>query len=175
MQFNNNNKSSKYIVEGANKYTFKTKEGEIISVDGKKEKISLKEEGHNSVVIKYKNKNYRAEIVEKKQNHYVVLINGNSYELHIETPRSYKRKQIISKQVEQGSQFEIKAPMPGKIIDIFIEKGDEVKVGDTLFTLEAMKMQNEIVADNAGIVADIAMNSGENVLKDQVLIVMDKS
>ncbi len=165
-----NQKYSKFIVEGEKSYNFKTTGDEIKTINGKKEKITVREDGHNIVTIKFKNKNYLAEIVEKKQNTYVILINGNTYEFSIETPTSHKRKKIITKNSNQTKSLDIKAPMPGKIVDIFIEKGDIIKKGDTVCTLEAMKMQNEIIAENGGEVVEITISNEENVLKDQVLI-----
>ncbi len=163
-------KYSNFIVEGEKSYKFKTTVDEIKTINGKKEKISIHENGHNALIIKYKNKNYLAEIVEKKQNTYVILINGNSYEFNIETPTSHKRKKIITKNTIQTKSLDVKAPMPGKIIDIFVEKGDVVKPGDTVCTLEAMKMQNEILAEHGGEVVEISVAAEENVLKDQVII-----
>ncbi len=156
-------KYSKFIVEGEKSYNFKTLEDEIKTINGKKEKIAIREDGHNMVTIKFKNKNYLAEIVEKKQNAYVILINGNTYEFNIETPTSHKRKQIITKNSNQTKSLDVKAPMPGKIVDVFVEKGDVIKQGDTVCTLEAMKMQNEILAENGGEVVEISIAKEENV------------
>ncbi len=163
-------KYSNFIVEGDKSYKFKTTTDEIKTINGKKEKISVQENGHNTLTVKYKNKNYLAEIVEKKQNTYVVLINGNTYEFNIETPTSHQRKKIINKNTVQTKDLDVKAPMPGKIIDIFVEKGDVIKSGDTVCTLEAMKMQNEILSEHGGEVVEISVAAEENVLKDQVLI-----
>ncbi len=163
-------KYSNFIVEGEKSYKFKTSADEIKTVGGKKEKISIQENEHNILTLKYKGKNYLAEIVEKKQNSYVILINGNTYEFNIETPTSHKRKKIITKNTTQTKSLDVKAPMPGKIIDIFVEKGDVIKPGDTVCTLEAMKMQNEILSENGGEVVEISVAAEENVLKDQVIV-----
>ncbi len=165
-----NQKYSKFIVEGDKSYNFKTTADEIKTINGKKAMVSIQEEGDNTLIIKHKNKNYLAEIVEKKQNSYIILINGNSYEFNIETPTSHKRKKILTKNANQVKDLDVKAPMPGKIIDIFVEKGDTVKAGDTVCTLEAMKMQNEILSDNSGEVVEVSVAKDENVLKEQVII-----
>lgn len=65
---------------------------------------------------------------------------------------------------------EIKAPMPGLIFDIKVCEGEEVKKGDPLLILEAMKMENIIKSPGNGIVKNIKIKKGESVEKNQVLI-----
>ncbi len=71
--------------------------------------------------------------------------------------------------VEGGA---VTAPMPGKILDIKVNKGDKVKAGDVLVILEAMKMENEIVAPKDGVVKEINVNVGDNVDRGTVLVVI---
>ena len=65
---------------------------------------------------------------------------------------------------------EIKAPMPGLILEVGIEVGQSVQKGDTLLILEAMKMENIIKSPVNGEIKAIKINAGENVEKNQVLI-----
>ena len=62
------------------------------------------------------------------------------------------------------------APMPGKIIDIFLNEGDLVNAGEPILTLEAMKMQNEIAAEFNGVIQKIKVVPGQSVMKDELLI-----
>ena len=64
----------------------------------------------------------------------------------------------------------VKAPMPGKILEIMVEMGQEVQVGDPLLVLEAMKMENVLKSTFAGNVYQIMIASGDNVDKNQNLI-----
>jgi biotin carboxyl carrier protein len=66
----------------------------------------------------------------------------------------------------------IKSPMPGTIISINVKEGDTVKNGDTLFILEAMKMENEITAEKDGIVTKIIVTKGTLVATNDVLAVI---
>lgn len=68
---------------------------------------------------------------------------------------------------------EVLAPMPGTIIEIMVEVGDEVKVDDELLILEAMKMENPIVAPVDGKVAEIKVKESAKVATDDVLIVLE--
>lgn len=66
----------------------------------------------------------------------------------------------------------ITAPMPGKIISINVKKGDQVKVGDVVLILEAMKMEQQVKSTLNGTVGDILVAPGDTVKKEQALIVI---
>jgi glutaconyl-CoA/methylmalonyl-CoA decarboxylase subunit gamma len=66
----------------------------------------------------------------------------------------------------------ISAPMPGKIISINVSRGQQVKTGDVVVILEAMKMEQEIKSSLSGTVKDILVAAGESVKKEQALIVI---
>ena len=63
--------------------------------------------------------------------------------------------------------------MPGLILEVNVEKGSQVKEGDFLLVLEAMKMENTITAPREGVVKSIQINKGETVEKNQLLIEME--
>jgi biotin carboxyl carrier protein len=65
---------------------------------------------------------------------------------------------------------DIKAPMPGMVLNILVTEGQEVKKGDALIVLEAMKMENILKSPNDGVVKKIAINKGVAVEKNQLLI-----
>ena len=66
----------------------------------------------------------------------------------------------------------IVAPMPGNIISVNIKEGDSVKKGDVLFILEAMKMENEVMAHRDGKVAEVKVSKGAAVNTDDILAVI---
>ena len=68
---------------------------------------------------------------------------------------------------------EVKAPMPGNILDVKVAVGASVKAGDVLVILEAMKMENEIVAPQDGTVASVNVNKGDTVNSGDVLVSMN--
>jgi biotin carboxyl carrier protein len=77
---------------------------------------------------------------------------------------------MISTGEEKDAANNIVAPMPGKIIDIFLNEGDLVNAGEPILTLEAMKMQNEITAECNGVIQKIRVTQGQSVMKDELLI-----
>ncbi len=67
----------------------------------------------------------------------------------------------------------VTAPMPGQIIEVLVQPGAQVKAGDTLCTLEAMKMKNAIRSSYDGVVAEVAVNPGQKVAYGQVLVTFE--
>src|SRR5438132_683944 len=67
----------------------------------------------------------------------------------------------------------IRAPMPGRVVRVEARPGVQVKRGDTLLVLEAMKMQNEIAAPQDGIVKEVRVVDGDSVIADQILAVLE--
>lgn len=70
----------------------------------------------------------------------------------------------------KGKLSTIKAPLPGKILSILVSEGDTVKKDDKLMTMEAMKMENNILSDTEGVVKSIKVASGDAVLQDDLLL-----
>lgn len=69
-----------------------------------------------------------------------------------------------------GDGTEVKAPMPGTILKVSVSPGQSVSQGDTLVVLEAMKMENEVVAPADGVVDDILVSANDRVESDQLLL-----
>ena len=69
-----------------------------------------------------------------------------------------------------GAGNALKAPLPGTINAINVKVGDKVNVGDIVIVLEAMKMQNNIEAENAGTVTSILVNPGDSVMEGAVML-----
>jgi len=106
-----------------------------------------------------------------------VKVNGQSYEVEIEevvtkdekiasTPSKPASKETLN----QTENEVIAAPMPGKILDIKVGVGDLVKEGDVLLTLEAMKMENEIMASKSGKIKAVYIHKNASVNSGDILI-----
>ena len=147
--------------DGSIRYKNKLIEVEIIEKDG-------------FTFIEYNKKRYPVELLESNQNRYEVLINQLAYIFTVETPFSYKRKNFLTKQVVATRNETVTAPLPGKIIEIAIEEGQQMKEGDTILILEAMKMQNEITSHVSGRVKKILVKKGDTVMKDDVLVELER-
>ena len=115
---------------------------------------------------------------------YKVKVNGKVYEVELESV-SEKAGNIAAPAqpsaapaapqtapVASGAGQEQKAPMAGTILDVKVSVGQQVKAGDVLFILEAMKLENEVVAETSGVVKSIAVSKGTAVQNGQVLVVI---
>jgi glutaconyl-CoA/methylmalonyl-CoA decarboxylase subunit gamma len=153
-----------------NKFKIRNIFTDDLKINHKKTDIQIFDDDNGFTYILFKNKKYLAEIVEKNQNKYTVLINGVSYTYTIESPFSYKRKKYLDKQKTKNKVEIVQAPMPGKIIDVLVEPGAEVKTGEALLILEAMKMQNEITSPVDGKVVKVYVRQNDVVNKDDLFI-----
>jgi biotin carboxyl carrier protein len=118
------------------------------------------------------NLSYNLEIVRQlpEEKQLVVKINNTAYVLNIKDKyddllHSLGLDSLASKKVN-----DIKAPMPGMVLTILVTEGQEIKKGDPLIVLEAMKMENVLKSPTDGIVKKITVNKGIAVEKNQVLI-----
>lgn len=118
---------------------------------------------------------FTAEILESDFNKkaYSVKINSKVYEISIFNELDLLIEKMGLSLGAAQLVNDIKAPMPGLILDVNIKKGDEVKEGDFLLVLEAMKMENTLTAPRDGIVKSVSVKKGETVNKNQLLIEME--
>ncbi|WP_299391635.1 acetyl-CoA carboxylase biotin carboxyl carrier protein subunit [uncultured Gelidibacter sp.] len=117
-------------------------------------------------------KSYNAEIIDSKFNErsYKVKINNNSYNININNSLHQLIKDLGFEIGSSKKVDKITAPMPGLILEINVNIGDEVKENDPLLILEAMKMENVITSPREGIIKSIAIKKGEAVDKNQLLV-----
>jgi biotin carboxyl carrier protein len=127
---------------------------------------------NNSFHVLKDNKSFNATIskADYLNKSYEVIVNKNKYNVNI-----YNALDLLIKEMgfELGSTKkvnEIKAPMPGLILDINVKVGQEVSENDNILILEAMKMENVITAPRDGIIKSISINKGDAVDKNQLLI-----
>ena len=105
---------------------------------------------------------------------YIIKVNGNRYSIHIENELDELISEMGLSLAEDVAVSEIVAPMPGVIIDVMVSEGQEVKKGDFLCVLEAMKMENTILSAGDGIVKSVKISKGQTVDKGHVLIEFEK-
>ena len=112
---------------------------------------------------------------------YTITVNGNVYDVTVEEGSGAVAAAPVAaaapapKAASAGAQGGVKvnAPMPGKILGVKVAAGQAVKKGDVLVVLEAMKMENEIVAPQDGTVASVNTSVGEQVEAGAVLVTLN--
>ncbi len=132
--------------------------------------VQLKADEKFGTYILWKNRKYPVEIVRSRQNKYEILFNDISYTFTVETPFSMQRRKVIRARQGKAEKELLKAPMPGKIIDVLVREGANILKGETVVILEAMKMQNEIQSPVNGKIIRVAVKANDNVMKDDVLV-----
>jgi biotin carboxyl carrier protein len=127
-------------------------------------------EGYFHIV--YGTKSYTAELLKADYatKSFQFRINGNNYSVAVKDRFDLLLEKMGMNNNAASKLNNIKAPMPGLIIDLKVKQGDSVKTGDALIILEAMKMENIIKSPGDGTVRTMRVKKGESVEKNQVLI-----
>ena len=136
------------------------------------ETLDIVETSTNQYHVLHDNTSVKAEILKTDFNKktYSIKVNNNTYDVDIYDTID---QQIEALGFEIGATKQvndIKAPMPGLILEITVKVGDEVKEDDTLLILEAMKMENVIHSPREGVIKSILVNERETVDKNMLLI-----
>lgn len=131
----------------------------------------LKLNGASSHIIN-QNKSYNVEVVDFDQEEKLasIKVNGNVYKVQVTTQLDLLLKQLGMDNLNTNKIAQIKAPMPGLVLKVLIKEGDEVKKGDSLVVLEAMKMENIIKSPADAVVKKIEVAQGDKIEKNTVLI-----
>ncbi len=127
--------------------------------------------------------NYDVEVKDFEKNIATIDVNGSEYEVEVHqeeikqsktpiltrpsvqvTRKDSKIKKTVSRRASQ-----LTAPLPGNIFKVLKKEGDEVKKGDTILIMEAMKMENNIDSEKDGIISSIKVAEGDAVLQNDVL------
>jgi len=118
------------------------------------------------------NKSYSVEVIsaDSQAKSFCFKINGRRYVVDLKDKFDLLLEKMGMNNSSANKVNNVKAPMPGLIIDMRVKEGDQVKAGDPLLILEAMKMENIIKASGDSVVKSVKVKKGESVEKNQVLI-----
>lgn len=120
----------------------------------------------------YKHQSYNTEVIsfDKAAKTCQIKVNGAVYSVGVEDQYDQLLQQLGLDNLASNKITEIKAPMPGLVLNVMVAEDTEVKKGDSLLILEAMKMENILKSSTDGIVKKIAVVKGDKVEKNQILI-----
>ncbi|MFZ0471102.1 MAG: biotin/lipoyl-containing protein [Bacteroidales bacterium] len=126
---------------------------------------------------------YKVDVLDTEGNLTKIEVNGTAYNVElIREPPKLKPVQIPTARIKTGDAgsssqagkdgpvVQVRAPLPGIIVQVLVKPGDEVTKGQSLFTLETMKMENAIKAENPGTVASVKITPGQTVNQDEVMV-----
>ena len=99
-----------------------------------------------------------------------VLLHGRLFQAIVEDEREKRLRSAAGSRVAERGEYYLKAPMPGLVVSIPVEEGQEVQKGDVLLILESMKMQNELKSPRAGVISRLRVKAGDSVEQRQTLL-----
>jgi acetyl/propionyl-CoA carboxylase alpha subunit len=118
------------------------------------------------------NKSYTAEVL--KANHeeksFVIRVNGNKYTVQIKDKYDHLLKELGIEIFSVSKVKELKAPMPGLVVEVRIQEGDTVQKGDALVVLQAMKMENILKSPTDAMIKKVHIKKGDAIEKSQIMI-----
>lgn len=106
---------------------------------------------------------------------YEIELNANRYQVKISDALDQLISQMGLSAVASKEINELKAPMPGMILELMVEEGQRIEQGDNLLVLEAMKMENTLTAPRDGVIKTLSIEKGDTVEKNQLLLEMDQT
>jgi biotin carboxyl carrier protein len=128
---------------------------------------------------------FDVELIAEEDNMLRFEVNGSEYDVELhreviipktpilvraEVPPPTKNETRITKTITKTRNTAVKSPLPGIILSVLVKEGDAVKLGQKLLTMEAMKMENNILAEKDGIVSSVKIKPGDTVLQNDVLL-----
>ena len=162
---------NKYVVNinGKRKKNVKLRNSHA-EVDGKNVEYEILSKNKNQIIVKIDGKIYNAVYSRKGEEKIQMLANGQNFDLEVLTDLQNRAKEYQAEKRRNSGELQVAASMPGLVLKINVSEGDEVNEGDTLFILEAMKMENEIKAESSGKVKEIKVKQGDAVEKGAVIL-----
>jgi biotin carboxyl carrier protein len=142
----------------------------LASIDGERRylaEVARHEEGIYLLLIG--DRVYEARVWQSGPESFCVNLRGQDFDVRV-IDRKHRRSAI--EQSEEGRQF-LTAPMPGRVVRVLLGPGDEVKAGQGVIVVEAMKMQNEIKSPKSGRVVEVRVAEGTAVNANQVVAVVE--
>ncbi len=147
------------------KHTFSFSADELLTID------PISDDGRRFHIL-VDGQSYRAELMEANfhKKTFTIKMNGSRYVIQLADAYDQMVERLGLKVASAQAVKDAKAPMPGLVLSISVEAGQEVKEGEPLLILEAMKMENVIKAVADGVVKAISVKQGAAVEKGQLLI-----
>ena len=141
-----------------------------VSIDGKTYEVDfVSVSGQPVYSLIADGKSHEAYVRESDEG-WQVLLRGRLYPVRVEDEREKRLRAVAGGGVAESGEFHLKAPMPGLVVAIPVEEGQQVKKGQVLLILESMKMQNELKSPRDGTVNRIKVRAGESVEQKQPLL-----
>ncbi|HLH74927.1 MAG TPA: biotin/lipoyl-containing protein [Chloroflexota bacterium] len=150
-------------------------EGELLHVQVGESRLTLdlRQVSHPSLYsLLVDNRSYEI-FVEAQGDEFNVLIGGEMFHLKVQDEWARRLANIQRKTAVETGELAVTAPMPGAVVAVEVTPGEEVKRGQGLVILSAMKMENEIKAPRAGRVKSVEVSPGQTVEQGRTLVILE--
>lgn len=155
------NNNSEFSIEELNNST---------TVNGKQTNLDVVKISENEYSVIKDNQSFNVEFISQDGKNIKLLVNRNEYIAEVKDSLDLLLDKMGISAVAGAKENELKSPMPGLVLDIKVEVGQEVKEGEPVIVLEAMKMENILKAPTDVTIKTIAVEKGKNVEKNAVLV-----
>ncbi len=145
-------------------------DGTAIQIDGSQKDLQINRVSEHAYAIVLNGKPYRVLLESVDGAHLTVTVNGVQHNLVVQDERAQLLEQYGIADSNSAMEKEVRAPMPGLVLELLVAESDSVEAGQGLLVLEAMKMENEIKAAAEGNVARIHVKAGDPVAKGDLLL-----
>ena len=148
--------------------------GNQVIVNGKSYNFDLKEISKNKMHLLLNQDSHNAELLEIDSNEKLLKLKfkGETISFGIKDDLDLLLEKISIDKNVKNDKLIIKAPIPGLIVNVLCKKGEDIKKGDTILVLEAMKIENTIKSPYQGLVKELYIKKGDKVEKGQVMVEM---
>ncbi len=146
------------------------KDSSKIIIDGKENNYELLALDSKSFLLNFNKKIYKISADSSDGNLYSIIISGINIEASARTALEEKADAILQQKSVRKHKTDVKAPMPGMILKVKKNPGDNVVHGETLIILEAMKMENDLRSPATGVIKEIYAAAGSKVEKGALLL-----
>jgi biotin carboxyl carrier protein len=164
----------------------------VATIDGEEHEIEIEELAADSFSIRFGKDSFEADLRKVGPVSFSVIVDNRSFDFDVardgeETvvasrtgstrmtlaDAARRTARAAGKRREVSGRVEIKSAMPGRVVNVLVAAGDDVKVDQGIIVVEAMKMENEVKSPKAGKVVEVKVVAGQAVEKGQLMIVIE--
>jgi biotin carboxyl carrier protein len=141
-----------------------------LTLAGVQYEADVRRTGHSSFSILVGDRSFDLDVARQNEE---LIVASRGTETRLTLQDAFRRTRHASAREQAGGRVELKAMMPGRVVNLLVKVGDEVAAQQRIIVVEAMKMENELKTPRAGKVTDIRVSGGQTVEKGALLVVIE--
>jgi pyruvate carboxylase subunit B len=156
------------------KYSIKLSEDGEAEINGRKVNVELSHINNSAFLLKVNDNPYEIAANKLENGRYGFLVEGCYFDTLVRTKLQETADELMKNKMRESHKAEFKAPMPGLVLKIKKQLGEQVNIGEPLVILEAMKMENELRATSSGTITSVKVKEGESVEKGALIMTIEQ-